>query len=168
MSSAKFIRTIGALGLSLVTFVAAPAAIAPGDELPPLGAFELEGVVPDLVGQVVLVDVWASWCAPCKASFPAFDALQDAKGDAGLVILAVSVDQKAGAYEAFLKRLKPKFATVRDGQQKLVAALSPPAMPTSYLFGRDGKLRSIHRGFHGDRTVETLEREIAALLEEKI
>lgn len=166
MSLPKNFQLIGGLALLLWCVPSLDAALSIDDPMPDLGSFELEGEIPDLEGKVVLIDIWASWCAPCKASFPAFDAMHEAKVNDGLVILAVSVDRKAKAYESFLKRLKPKFATVRDGSQKLVAELSPPAMPTSFIFGRDGKLRSVHRGFHGDSTVDELSSEIETLLKE--
>jgi len=166
MSLLKKFRLAGGLIMLLWGVTNLGAAVAVNDPMPDLRSFGLEGEIPDLEGKVVLIDIWASWCAPCKASFPAFDAMHEAKVDDGLVILAVSVDRKAKDYESFLKRLKPKFATVRDGNQKLVAELNPPAMPTSFIFGRDGKLRSVHRGFHGDSTVEELSLEIETLLKE--
>ena len=143
---------------------AAAGAAAPGDPLPDFASYQLAGDVPDLQGKVVLVDVWASWCVPCKASFPAFNTLQNELGPKGLVILAVSVDRKESAYTRFVERLAPAFPTVLDARQKLVAELVPPAMPTSFLYGRDGRLRSIHTGFHGDKTVEELRVEITALV----
>ena len=145
---------------------AAHAAVTPGDPLPDFSSYQLTGDVPDLQGKVVLVDIWASWCPPCKASFPAFDELQSELGSKGLVILAVSIDRKESAYTKFIERLDPTFHTVLDAKQKLVAELTPPAMPTSFLYGRDGRLRSIHTGFHGDKTVEELRAEITALLNE--
>lgn len=166
MSLVKRIQFLVVIAALLLSATAMNAALSLGDSIPDLSAYELEGELPDLEGKVVLIDVWASWCAPCKASFPAFDAMHEAKVSEGLVILAVSVDRKAKAYESFLKRLRPKFATVRDGNQKLVAELNPPAMPTSFIFGRDGKLRSVHRGFHGDDTIEELSSEIETLLKE--
>ncbi len=149
-----------------VFLLAAPAraAIAPGDPLPNLAAYQLTGDIPNLAGKVVLVDVWASWCAPCKASFPAFSALQAELVDEGFVILAVSVDRKESAYMRFVESHQPGFATVLDSGQRLVAELAPPAMPTSYLFGRDGRLRSMHSGFHGDKTIDELRAEITRLL----
>jgi thiol-disulfide isomerase/thioredoxin len=166
MSLVKRIQFLVVIAALLLSATAMNAALSLGDSIPDLSAYELEGELPDLEGKVVLIDVWASWCAPCKASFPAFDAMHEAKVSEGLVILAVSVDRKAKASESFLKRLRPKFATVRDGNQKLVAELNPPAMPTSFIFGRDGKLRSVHRGFHGDDTIEELSSEIETLLKE--
>jgi thiol-disulfide isomerase/thioredoxin len=158
---------IGVLLLGL-SASASLSALEPGDPLPDLSTFGLEGEIPELTGKVVLLDFWASWCAPCKASFPVFDELHRDSASKGLVIFAVSTDQKVKAYESFLKRMQPTFTTVWDGKQTLVAELSPPAMPTSYLFGRDGKLRSVHRGFHGDKTALELKTEIEALLQEKL
>ncbi len=165
LKSSSWRRLAGAFAAVLVA-TAASAALAPGDPLPDFSAYELSGEVPDLRGKVVLVDVWASWCAPCKASFPAFNTLQAELGPDGFVILAVSVDRKASAYAKFIERLDASFATVHDAKQSLVATLSPPAMPTSYLFGRDGRLRSVHTGFHGDSTVDELRAEITRLLKE--
>ncbi len=99
---------------------------------------------------MVLVDFWASWCAPCKASFPVYSRLNAAYAARGLVIVAVSVDDSAAAYSAFVARLKPTFATVHDAKHKLVAQVQVPTMPTSYLVDRSGKVRFVHPGFHGD------------------
>lgn len=154
------------LGFIALLISSAVVALEPGDALPEWAAYELEGEVPDLAGKVVMIDVWASWCAPCKASFPAYAKLQQEWADRGFVILGVSVDRKARDYERFLRQTPSGFATVRDVTQKLAATLSPPAMPTSYIFGRDGKLRSLHQGYRGDRTVELLRAEIEPLLKE--
>jgi thiol-disulfide isomerase/thioredoxin len=123
--------------------------------------------LPALGGQVVLVDFWATWCAPCKASFPAYSELQRELAGRGFVLLAVSVDKTRGPYEGFVKRFAPAFSTVRDGTQKLVGEVQVPAMPTSYLIDRKGVLRSVHSGFHGVETVRGLREEIIRLLEEK-
>jgi thiol-disulfide isomerase/thioredoxin len=137
-----------------------------GDALPDWSAHELEGQVPDLEGQVVMIDIWASWCAPCKASFPAYGELQREWADQGFVIVAVSVDRKARDYTKFLAQNEPDFATVRDVNQSLVATLSPPAMPTSFIYGRDGRLRAVHEGYRGNRTIEIIRADVLPLLKE--
>lgn len=160
-----------ALLLALLSALAsAPSARAQakvGDAFPDLAAYSLEGELPARTGQVVLVDFWATWCAPCKASFPHYGALQSELGPRGFVVVAVSVDKKPEPYAAFLKRHSPAFATVRDGDQKLVAAVQPPAMPTCYLLDRQGVLRLVHSGFHGEADVRLLRAEILKLLDEK-
>jgi thiol-disulfide isomerase/thioredoxin len=137
-----------------------------GDPLPNWSDYGVEGDLPDLTGKVVLLDVWASWCAPCKASFPSLSALQKELGPSGLEIVGLGIDRKKSGYERFLKRLAPAFTTVWDSEQKLVGELEPPAMPTSFLFGRDGRLHAIHVGFHGESTVTELRAQILKLLEQ--
>jgi len=144
------------------------AGVKVGQPFPDLASYALEGNLPARAGQVVLVDFWATWCAPCKASFPAYSALQRELAGRGFVLLAVSVDQTSRPYEEFLQRYTPAFAVVRDGTQKLVSALQVPAMPTSYLIDRRGVLRAVHSGFYGAETVRTLRAEIIRLLEEKL
>ena len=145
---------------------AAPARVAPGAALPPLAAAGLDGTLPDTAGKVVLLDFWASWCAPCKASFPVYAQLDAAYRSRGLVIVAVSVDESAPAYASFVARQRPPFATLRDARQRLVAAVQVPTMPTSYLVDRAGRVRFVHPGFHGAPTERELRREIEALLGE--
>jgi thiol-disulfide isomerase/thioredoxin len=125
------------------------------------------GELPATAGQVVLVDFWASWCAPCKASFPAMAKLHTDYVSRGLVIAAVSIDEKAPAALAFWKKQSPPFATLHDREQKLVKHVVVPTMPTSYLLDRHGKVRFVHEGFHGDATDKEVRREIDALLAEK-
>jgi thiol-disulfide isomerase/thioredoxin len=144
------------------------AQVAPGSAFPPLAAAGLTGgSLPQTAGKVLLVDFWASWCAPCKASFPVYSQLNAAYADRGMVIVAVSVDESPGAYSAFVARLKPGFATLHDSKQALVKEVQVPTMPTSYLVDRSGKVRFMHPGFHGEQTERELRGEIEALLAEK-
>lgn len=160
-------KIITGLVAVLALAVSALAEVKVGQPFPNLTEFALEGTLPAREGQVVLVDFWATWCAPCKSSFPAYSELQRELAGRGFVLLAVSVDKTRGPYDEFLKRFAPAFPTVRDGSQKLVAEVQVPAMPTSYLIDRKGILRSIHSGFHGAETVRSLREEIIRLLEEK-
>jgi thiol-disulfide isomerase/thioredoxin len=158
------------LGLALVATLAR-AEIKVGDVFPALDAATLTPLVgaslPVTQGQVVLVDFWASWCTPCKASFPMIAKLHQDLAARGLVVVAVGIDEKPAAAAAFVKKLAPPFPTVHDRSQKLVQQVVVPTMPTSYLLGRDGRVRFIHQGFHGERTDRELRQQIATLLAEK-
>jgi len=147
--------------------LSARAEVKVGDVFPELGAAGLSGPLPATQGQVVFVDFWASWCAPCKASFPAYARIFSDYAPKGLVMVAVSVDESASAYAGFLRRAAPPFPTVRDQHQLLVRQVRVPTMPTSYLIGRDGKVRYLHVGYHGAQTERDLRREIDALLAER-
>ncbi len=148
--------------------LAGHSPLKPGDPFPELGQFKLEGPLPaDLAGKVVLVDFWASWCNPCKASFPAMEQLLERHGKDGLVIVAVNLDDKRADMEAFLKKNPVSFIVVRDAEKKLVSAVNIGSMPTSFLLDRAGKIRAVHNGFHGEETMNKYEQEITQLLAAK-
>lgn len=149
--------------------VCARADLKVGDAFPSLdsaGLVNLGGdAVPRVDGKVTLVDFWASWCAPCKASFPAMAKLYDEYSSHGLQIIAVSIDEKPAAAVAFWKKMAPPFVALHDRDQKLVEQVQVPTMPTSYLLDREGHVRFIHGGYHGDLT--ELRHEIETLLAAK-
>lgn len=168
MSSNRNMKRIVLLGVVAFLLAVAPqvhsANLKPGDALPALKAGDFEGVLPDLTGKVVLVDFWASWCSPCKASFPELEKLYQAYAKRGFVLLGVSVDEKASDMKAFLKTHPVTFPIVRDKAQALVGRVEVDAMPTSLLINRDGKVIKIHSGYQGEKTVEALKAEIEELL----
>jgi len=140
-------------------------AVKVGDAFPELSGFKLEGKIPaGLQGKVVMVDFWASWCEPCKQSFPVMEDLHRRFSDKGLVIVAINVDENRADMEAFLKKNAAGFAVVRDGGQKLVEKAGIATMPSSFLIGRDGKVRFVHTGFRGAETKKKYEEEIEGLL----
>lgn len=149
----------------------AHAEVKVGDVFPafaPAGVTNLAGGgLPATAGQVVLVDFWASWCAPCKASFPAMAKLHADYAPRGLVIAAVSIDEKPTAALAFWRRQSPPFATLHDRDQKLVQQVVMPTMPTSYLVDRQGRVRFVHEGFHGEATDRQIRKELDQLLAEQ-
>jgi thiol-disulfide isomerase/thioredoxin len=138
-----------------------------GDKFPPLDASALAGGTPPATaGKVTLVDFWASWCDPCKVSFPTYAQLHADYRSRGLVIVAVSVDENQTKFEAFVKQQAPPFATLRDKAHQLVSQVKVPTMPTCYLLGRDGRVRFVHQSFHGAETDREIRREIDLLLTE--
>jgi len=162
---------IGAIALTMCassTF-AGGKVIKVGDALPDLTTFSLEGKVPDdLKGKVILLDFWASWCGPCKESFPVMEELHKKYGTKGLVILAVNVDEQAAAMKDFLKDHPATFTILHDATKKLVGTVNIASMPTSLMIGADGKVVSIHKGFHGKDTIKQYEAEIEKLLSSQV
>lgn len=158
---------VGMLGVFAVA-TEARAQLRVGEAMPALADFGLEGdgASAPTVGRVVVLDFWASWCAPCKASFPMLGALQREWGAEGVTVIGVSVDEKKSAYDGFLSRLKPPFVTAWDAQQRLVKRVRVPKMPTTYIVDRRGVVRFIHEGFHGDSTERRLRAHVRQLLEE--
>jgi thiol-disulfide isomerase/thioredoxin len=128
------------IALLLGWVATASAALKVGDALPELSGFGLEGKLPDsLKGNVVMVDFWASWCGPCKESFPTMNELQKKYGDKGLVIIAINEDENKYKMEDFLKDHPVTFTVVRDAQQKLVAAAAIQSMPSSFVLDDTGR-----------------------------
>lgn len=163
---AGFTRALEALFVAMLgAAVAAEAAWQEGDALVDLGGFVLEGdAVPDLSGKVVLIDFWATWCAPCKASFPVMIELAERYGAEGFVVLAVSVDKKPGPFDAWRERYGASLVMVRDVDQKLVREAAIEAMPTSFIVDRGGRIVKRHAGFHAGETEALYAREILDLL----
>jgi thiol-disulfide isomerase/thioredoxin len=145
-------RILPAALLLLRRAVSLRAEIRPGDRLPRWESAGLEGQLPETTDRVLLVDFWASWCAPCKESFPELAAIHRDYAARGVTVLAVSVDKNVRAYEAFLKKQAPPFSTVRDVRQEYVTTVGVSAMPTSLVVDRDGRVRAIFAGYHGERT----------------
>jgi cytochrome c biogenesis protein CcmG, thiol:disulfide interchange protein DsbE len=89
-------------------------------------------------GKVLLLNFWASWCPPCVEETPSLSELAKEFGPKGLVVLAVSVDDKENAYRAFLQRFRPEFLTVRDS--KVHEEYGTFIFPESYIIGSDGRV----------------------------
>lgn len=157
-----FTATAGALLLTTLLSVANP--LKQGDSFPDLAPFGLEGSLPDLKGKVVIVDFFASWCGPCKESFPVMQELHKKYGDKGLVILAINVDKKKEDMDDFLAKYPVTFTIVRDASNKLVKEIKIPTMPSSFVIDREGKIHTAHRGFHGDESRLSYTQDIEALL----
>jgi thiol-disulfide isomerase/thioredoxin len=120
---------------------------------------------PALRGKVVLVDFWASWGGPCRLAFPAYDAMAQRHAEAGFVVLGVNVDEQRADAERFLRAVPVAFTVVFDEGGKAPSAYGVKAMPSSYLVGRDGRIRLVHMGFKPS-DAEKIEAEVIAALKE--
>jgi len=117
-------------------------------------------------GNVVYVDFWASWCVPCRASFPWMAELLGKYGDKGFQVVTINLDKDAAAAQKFLRDTKASLPVVYDPEGKLAKLYDLQAMPTSFLYARDGSLRLRKEGFNPKET-ESVEQTIRTLLEEK-
>jgi thiol-disulfide isomerase/thioredoxin len=109
----------------------------------------------DLKDKVVYVDFWASWCPPCQRSFPWMEKLLAGHSKDGLQIVAINLDKDHSAAQKFLDKHKVDLPVIFDSTGNLAKLYSIEAMPTSILYGRDGKFRSRHEGFVVGETAET-------------
>jgi thiol-disulfide isomerase/thioredoxin len=146
----------GSLAMSLAislatTLVAAPASAA--DLGAPAPAFDLAGLdgqvsLARYQGKLVYVDFWASWCGPCRQSFPWMNQMQAKYGAQGLQIIGVNLDAKNADARAFLAATPAQFAIAFDPAGATPKQYGLKGMPSSYLIGRDGKLLMTHMGFN--------------------
>lgn len=145
----------------------AAAAVTPGESAPAIRGPDLQtgtSVELDAMrGKVVLVDFWASWCAPCLKSLPLYQQLRDEFARTDFEIVAVNVDEEPADALSFLKRVDVSFPIVRD-DGSTASAWAPPTMPSSFLVDRDGKVKSRHIGFKPS-DIDALRNEIRALVE---
>jgi thiol-disulfide isomerase/thioredoxin len=119
-----------------------------------------------LAGNVVYVDFWASWCVPCRKSFPWMQAMLDRYKARGLRVVTVNLDTKSPAARKFVREMNTTLPVVFDSTGVFARMYGLQAMPTSFLYGRDGKLRERSEGFQDEHAL-ALEATIQELLGEK-
>ena len=118
-------------------------------------------------GSVVLLDVWATWCEPCRDSLPMYQDLLKQYGARGLKVYAINIDADPKTVPAFLKELKVELPVLLDpGANLAESALQVKVMPTAFLIDRKGNLRHVHEGF-AEEFLQKYVSELEALLAEK-
>jgi len=117
-------------------------------------------------GKVIYLDFWASWCAPCRQSFPWMDSVQREYMSKGLVVVGVNVDQERALAETFLKQMSPHFRIVFDPKGALAETYKVSGMPASFIIDRHGTVRFHHLGFRDDAKPR-LDAELNTVLAEK-
>lgn len=132
-----------------------PATAAAFDLPTERGPVSLES----LRGKVVLIDFWASWCVPCRQSFPWLTTIAERYRSAGLVVVAINLDKRREAAATFLRELAPGFTVAFDPAGTTAEAYGVSTMPSSYLVDRRGRIVFSHAGFDV-RDEVTIERRI--------
>lgn len=145
----------------------APEGIEAGDQRP---EFELRGLdgnlyhVDDWQGEVLLINFWATWCAPCREEMPMLDALQEKLGGRGLKIVGIALDTP-GAVQAFTESLGIDYTILLDGATGDSLARrfgnTQGVLPYSVLVGRDGRIIDM---IYGELERAPLEKRLNALL----
>lgn len=123
-----------------------------GQSAPPFTLASRDGTasLAALSGKVVFLDFWASWCVPCRQSFPWMNQMQAKYAARGLHVLAISVDKQRADADAFLAKIPAQFAIAFDPSGDTPRAYGVKGMPTSLLIGADGSVLLQHAGFRDD------------------
>ena len=94
----------------------------------------------DFRSKIVIVNFWATWCAPCIEEMPSLNRLAEKYADKGLQILGVSVDEDPDAYREFLAKNRISFVTLRDPSHSTSERYGTFKLPESYVISREGRL----------------------------
>ena len=141
-------------------------ALDAGAKAPEIGLKDLSGKTVDLAslaGKVVILDFWATWCAPCREEMPELQKFYKKYNAKGLEIVGISVDKGPEGIKDFINKLKVTFPVVHDEGHKVADKYSPPRMPSSYIIDRKGVVRYVHGGYRAGDAAQ-FEKEIQELL----
>ncbi|WP_371188203.1 redoxin family protein [Thalassotalea maritima] len=114
-------------------------------------------------GKVVYIDFWASWCIPCKQSFPWMNKMQQKYAERGLKVVTINLDMERSFADEFLRQTPADFTVIYDPKSLIARKFDLKGMPSSYIYNRQGKAVKAHVGFQPERQDE-YEAELVALL----
>ncbi len=145
------------LSLSFAQEIAAPDFAISNVQLP--------NKLSDLAGQVVYLDFWASWCKPCRQSFPWMNQMQQKYAAQGLQIIAINLDTESSLAKDFLDKVPAQIPIIYDPEGNIASNYQLLGMPSSYLIDKKGNIRFAHKGFF-TRSEPLYEQELVLLLNE--
>jgi thiol-disulfide isomerase/thioredoxin len=117
-----------------------------------------------LSGKIAIVDFWATWCGPCKQSFPKLEELAK-QNDGKVQVVGISVDDNADGVAEFAKSNGATFAIGWDDGHAIANRWKVDSMPTTYVLDGTGTVRYIHAGYH-DGEADVIAKELATLAAE--
>ncbi|MCU7974044.1 TlpA family protein disulfide reductase [Shewanella sp. SW36] len=151
--------------LLLLSLLAAGVQAAPSLDYQVFNAQGQAVSLSEFKGKVVYVDFWASWCGPCRKSFPWMNEIQKKYQDQGLAVVAINLDTDNELAQEFLKQVPANFSVRFNPEGDVARSFDLLGMPSSFMFNRQGQLVQHHVGFYVDKTAE-YEQELVNLLKE--
>ncbi|WP_205859134.1 TlpA disulfide reductase family protein [Pleionea sediminis] len=115
---------------------------------------ELQELLDVNKGQVIYVDFWASWCKPCRHSFPWMNYMLRKHKSDGFKVITVNLDKERSLADAFLEENPASFKVIFDAKGQLAEKFKLKGMPMSFIISRDGSLVSGHVGFNEEKKIE--------------
>jgi thiol-disulfide isomerase/thioredoxin len=138
VAAGLFAQSLQATMATLELEVAKKAITPPEFELPSLGGANVK--LESLKGKVVFLNLWATWCGPCRQEMPTMERMYKLLKAEGLEILAVDIQEEKAKVLAFAAQLGLSFPILLDSSGDVASQYNAYAIPTTYLIGRDGKI----------------------------
>ena len=135
-------------------------ALTIADASKPAPDFSLPGLkkptvsLADYKGKTVYLDFWASWCGPCRKSFPWMNEMQEKYGKQGFEVIAINVDAKREDADKFLSQVPANFTIAFDSTGATPKVYPVKGMPTSMLIDSKGNITYVHNGFREEQSAE--------------
>ena len=130
---------------SVASSAVAPATAAPDFTLRAMNGPNLR--LHEQIGQVVMVNFWATWCGPCRQEMPHLNRLYEKYRASGFVLLGVNVDEDPRNAAAVAAKLGIKFPVLLDTDKKVSRLYNLATMPSTVMIDRDGRVKYVHRGY---------------------
>jgi cytochrome c biogenesis protein CcmG, thiol:disulfide interchange protein DsbE len=125
------------------------AAPQPDHPAPDFTLASLDGssvTLSELKGRVVLINIWATWCPPCRAEMPVIQSAYERYRDQGFTVLAVDLQEDPATVDAFMRRYGLTFPALLDRDGKVSVTYRSSALPSSYFVDHTGVIRAVYRG----------------------
>ena len=161
----RYIKQVGQLVLILSTLLLSFSTSASANNAGADSKAQLQQLLDENKGKVIYLDFWASWCIPCRKSFPWMNAMEDKYAEQGFKVITVNVDVEKSLAIEFLEENPADFSVIYDPKGNIAKEFKLKGMPSSYMINKLGKPVSAHVGFYTDKKAE-YEAEIVKLLEE--
>ncbi|MEY4768300.1 MAG: hypothetical protein RL637_939 [Pseudomonadota bacterium] len=158
----NIIIIIAALAFAQFVHATEVGQAAPQFTLPTLEKEQATGLK-QFAGKVVYLDFWASWCGPCRTSFPLLNKLHEKLKAQGFEVVAINLDEDKAKAEKFISEFKVGFTVLRDAKGEWADKYVVESMPTSFIIDKQGVVQHIHHGFVSNDIVD-LEARIQSLL----
>lgn len=159
---------VAVIGLAmLLTAIGAMADLGVGTKAPAFTLPTLDGKSFTLKqpGKVILLDIWATWCPPCRAEIPYVVTLAKKYADKDVVVVGVSIDQRKDDVSAFVKKNGINYTIALDpGARSIGSVYQLRGIPATYVIDKEGVIRHVHSGFGGPNDAAEMDREVASLL----
>ena len=143
------LRTVACVVVAVAAGTAS-SAIAPQAQAPDFSLHSMSGPnmrLQDQRGRVVMVNFWATWCAPCRQEMPQLNRLYQKYRSAGFVLLGVNVDDDPSKAAEVATKLGVTFPVLLDPEKNVSKLYDLSTMPSTVIIDRDGKVRYLHRGY---------------------